>query len=324
MIIREYKSGDEISITELFLIASPRHLRTPMYWEWSNLRNPYGKSLSLVVEEDDKIIAHYSVVPLEMNVDDIVIVGGRSQQAVVHPNFRNLKVIMDLTDRVWKKAVNRFPFICSFPNDDFWKIKQKLMGWEKIGKFFADIISIPAVIEVLKHNSFQRFTVKRINRFPLEINKWLNKNKKGKIYPLKSAESLNWRFFAHPLHYYFVFGVYDNKTLAGYIVFKIYWDGKQAIGHFIDFDVKNNEEKYLLSLIEQLSLFSMRCKIINIIFWNGQSEYFNIFNQFNIKKGGFKTNFGIKFLDNKIQKKNKKILLDISQWNFTMALSDIF
>lgn len=322
MIIREYKSGDEISITELFLIASPRHLRIPRYWEWSNLRNPCGKGLSLVAEEDDKIIAHYSVVPIEISVDDIVIVGGRSQQAVVHPNFRNLKIIMDLTDRVWKKAADRFNFICSFPNDDFWKIKQRLMGWKKIDEFFADIISIPVVIEVLEHNSFQRFIVKRIRRFPLEINKWLNKNKKSKIYPLKSAESLNWKFFAHPLYYYFVFGVYD-KILVGYIALKIYWDGKQAIVHFIDFDVKDNKEEYLLSLIEQVSLFSIKCKIINIVFWNSQPEYFNIFNQFNIKKGGFKTNFGIKFLDNKIQKKNK-ILLNISQWSFTMALSDIF
>ena len=122
MIIREYKSGDEISITELFLIASPRHLRTPIYWKWSNLRNPYGKSLSLVVEEDDKIIAHYSVMPLKMSVDNVVVVGGFGQQAVVHPNFRNLKIIMDLTDKVWKKAAGRFEFIYGFPNDNFWKI----------------------------------------------------------------------------------------------------------------------------------------------------------------------------------------------------------
>lgn len=323
MIIREYKSGDEISITELFLIASPRHLRTPMYWEWSNLKNPYGKSLSLVAEEDKEIMAHYSVMPLKMSVDNVVVVGGFGQQAVVHPNFRNLKIIMDLTNKIWKKAADRFEFIYGFPNDNFWKINQMLMGWEKIDEFFADVISILTVIEVLKHNSFQRFIVKRINRFSLEINKWLNKNKKSKIYPLKSAESLNWRFFAHPLHYYFIFGVYDNKILVGYIVLKIYWDGKQAIGHFIDFDVKNNKKEYFLSLIEQVSLFLMRCKISNIIFWNNQSEYFDIFNQFDIKKGGFKTNFGIKFLNNKIQEKNK-ILLNISQWNFTMAFSDAF
>ena len=322
MIIRRYKPGDEISITELFLISSPRHLRTPVYWRWSNLKNPYGKSLSLVVEEDDKIIAHYSVMPLKMSVDgDVHVVGGFGQQAVVHPSFRNLKIIMDLTDKVWEKAASGFDFIYGFPNDSFWKISQMLMGWKKIGEFSADIISVPTVIEVLEHNPFRRFIVKRINRFPLGINGWLNKDKKGKIYPLKSAELLNWRFFAHPLHYYFVFGAFDDKIMVGYMVLKIYWDKKQTIGHFIDFDVEDNNEEYLLSLIRQASLFLMGCKIINIVFWNGQPEYSDIFNQFNIKKCGFKTNFGIKFLN---KQEKDKILLDISQWNFTMAFSDAF
>ncbi len=323
MIIREYKSGDEISITELFIISSPRHLRIPAYWEWSNLRNPYRKSLSLVTEEDNKIIAHYSVIPLRMSVDKLIVVGGFGQQAVVHPSFRNLKIIMDLTNKVWIKASERFEFIFGFPNDNFWKINQMLMGWKKVDEFFADIINIPTVVEILKHNPFQRFIVKRINKFPLEINKWLNNNRKSRIYPLKSAELLNWRFSDHPLHYYFIFGVYDDRAMVGYMVLKIYWDGKQVIGHFIDFDVKNNKKEYLISLIEQVSLFLMRCRISSIIFWNYQSEYFDVFNQLNVKKGGFKTNFGIKFLNNKIQKENK-ILLDISQWNFTMAFSDAF
>jgi len=324
MIVREYKSGDETSITELFLIASPRHLRNQVYWKWSNLWNPNGKSLSLVVEEENEIIAHYSILPYKINVDNAVVLGGLAQQAVVHPFFRNLKVFISLTDKVWEKAVGKFQFIYGFPsNDKILTMYQMLMNFKKIDEFLADVISIPTVIKVLKYNSFQRFTIKRINKFPLEINKWLNKNKNNKIYPLKSAELLNWRFFAHPLHYYFVFGVFDDEIMVGYMVFKIYWDGKQTIGHFIDFDVKNNNEEYLLSLTEHVSLFSMRCKITNIVFWNKQSECSDIFNQFGIKKGGFKINFCIKFLNNKIRKKNK-LLLDKSKWSFTMASTDAF
>lgn len=318
MLVREYKSGDETAITELFLMGSPRHLRTPLYWKWSNLWNPDGKSLSLVVEEENEIIAHYSILPYRVSVDNTIMIVGLAQQLVIHPHFRNLKVFMNLTNKLWEESANKFQFTYGFtPNDKILLTYQTLMGWEKIDKFPADIINIP--IKTLKNNSCQRFAIKRVDRFPLEMNEWLNKNKKSKIYPLKSAELLNWRFFDNPIYHYFVFGVYDNG-IVGYMVLKIYWDGEKAIGHFIDYDVKNNKEEYLISLIEETSLFLAKCKITDIVFWNKQPEYFDIFNQFDIKKGGFKVNFCIKFFDNE----KNKLLLDKSKWGFTMAFTDIF
>ena len=319
MIIREYKKSDEMAVTELCSIVSPRHLRTPEYWEWSNLQNPDGKSLSLVAEEENKIIAHYSILPCRFSVNNIEGMGGLAQLALVHPYFQNLKVFLNLTNELWKQAAKQFQFTYGFPSNDKIMITyESLMGWKKIDKFYADVINVSDIVKKLQY-PYRELSVKRIERFPVTINDWLNK-KKGGIHPLKSAELLNWRFPEHPQYHYYMFGVYDNE-LVGYMVLKIYWNGKRAIGHFIDFDVKDNKEKYLLALIRESSLFLSKCKIDEIIFWNKQKEYFDIFNQFDIKKGGFKINFVIKLFDGKV---DEKLFLDKSEWNFTMAFADAF
>ena len=320
MLIREYKQGDEAAITELVSIVTPRHPFTLDYLKWSNLQNPNGKSLSLVAEEKGEIIAHYAILPYKVGIDNTVIIGGLALQAVVHPYFQKLKLFLDLTNKLWEKATGRFQFTYGFPSNDRILITyEALMGWKKIDKFYADIINISNITKVLKDNPCQRLEVKKINKFPLEINKWLNNAKSG-IYPIKSAELLNWRFPKHPLFHYYIFGVYD-KGMVGYMVLKIYWDGKRAIGHFVDFDVKDNREEYLLALIRKSSLFFARYKIDDIIFWNRQSEYSDMFNQFDIKNGGFKINFAIKFFNDKM---DKKLFLDKSKWNFTMAFADAF
>jgi len=191
MIIRGYKLGDEIPITELFLIASPHHMRTPKYWKWSNLESPYGKSLSLIIEEEGRIIAHYSVMPWKIKVGSSVVKAGFAQQAVVHPNYRNLKIIMDLTEKVWAEATNRFDFIFGFPNDNFWKVNQMLMGWEKVDEFLADILYLDNISNTLEQDICKKFIIKRVYQFDNSIDSWVNKNKKSELYLLKNAKLLN-------------------------------------------------------------------------------------------------------------------------------------
>jgi len=323
MIIRGYKPGDEIPITELFLIASPRHLRTLKYWKWSNLESPYGKSLSLVVEEEGRIIAHYSVMPWEIKVGDSVVKAGFAQQAVVYPNYRNLKIIMDLTEKVWAEATNRFDFIFGFPNNNFWKVNQMLMGWEKVDEFLADVLYSDNISNTLEQDICKKFIVKRVYQFNNSIDSWVNKNKKNELYPLKNAKLLNWRFFWHPLNYYFVFGIYYNNSLVGYMANKIYYRNNETIGHFIDYEVKDNNKDFLLTLIKASILFFKESRINKIIFWNRQVEYMDVFKNLGVERIGFKTNMGVKFL-NSTTENAKEIILDISNWNLNMFLSDVF
>lgn len=320
MLIREYKQGDEAAITELVSIVTPRHPFTLEYLKWSNLQNPDGESLSLVAKEGNEIIAHYAILPYKVGINNNIIMGGLALQAVVHPYFQKLKLFLDLTNKLWEKATDRFQFTYGFPSNDRILITyESLMGWKKIDKFYADVINVPTVVKILKSNPCQNLEVKKIDKFPLEIDGWLNGKKSG-IYPIKSAKLLNWRFPRHPVYHYYIFGVYD-KEMVGYIVLKIYWNGKKAIGHFVDFDVEDNKEEYLLALIRESSLFFTRCKIDDIVFWNRQLEYSDMFDQLDIKKGGFKINFAIKFFNDKM---DKRLFLDKSKWNFTMAVADAF
>lgn len=307
MQIREYQVGDEAKITELFLIAETRHIKTIDYWLWSN---NLKDGLSMVVEDNNKIIGHYSIIPKKIKIAGEILKGGFAQQAVIHPRYRNLKILIDLTEKVWEKSKDRYDFIFGFPNDNIWKICQIFMDWQKIDKFYADILNVNNTINYFKQSQSKENSVKRVYSFPHGMDSWL---------PINKIRDLNWRFISHPLNYYFIFIAFDNNYPVGYMVVKLYHNGKKSIGHFIDYDIKDNRSNYMFALIKEATLFLDNCYINEIVFWNKKNESKEIFELFGIQKGAFKTNLGVKFLNKPDSK-----LLDKSNWSYTMALSDAF
>ena len=248
---------------------------------------------------------------------------GFGQQAVVHPSFRNLQVIVRLTEEVWKAAQKRFDLLFAFPNDNFWKIYQRLMGWEKVDEFMADLAAVDQAQEVVKNMKFKRFEIKRLHEFSPGIDAWLNTDKKCAVFFRKTADFLNWRLFRHPVCYYFVMGAYDAGRLVGYMALKLYWDGSQTVGHFIDYAAKGGDEDCIWSLVEAALSFFKMSRVKNIIFWNRQTEYIGAFNRLELQRRSFKTNFGVKFLSEGMKRKRGD-LLDIDKWSFSMAFSDAF
>ena len=177
--IRLAKKEDADLITDLFIASSPRHLRTRDFWLWSNFDNPSGKSLSVVMEVEGKIVAHYAILPLRFNVGSDQILLGFGQQAVVHPNFRDLRTIINLTEFLWEKAGSMFELVYAFPNDHFWKVKKLLMGWQVVSEFKAYEASINALEKFERGPNVE---IKRIHSFPKEIDSWLNESRNEKIY----------------------------------------------------------------------------------------------------------------------------------------------
>ncbi len=80
--VRLAREDDAERITDLFIIASPRHVRTKTFWIWSNIKNPLSNSLSVITECDNKIIAHYSLMPLGLSKKGEKIVIGSLGQLV--------------------------------------------------------------------------------------------------------------------------------------------------------------------------------------------------------------------------------------------------
>ena len=137
---------DVHSITTLFNVEVPRLTRNIAYYKWSNNNNPFGRSLCAVAKSKDKIIAHYSIMPMDFIVDGQKVTIGFGQQAIVKKGFRNIKIIKSLTDFIYEEAKKRFSCIYAFPNDNFFLVKNRLLGWEMVDVFYANIIPIKKVV----------------------------------------------------------------------------------------------------------------------------------------------------------------------------------
>ena len=85
--IREYKSGDEKGILNLFneiYTAS----REEEYWRWQFMENPWGESVIVVAEEDSKIIGQCTLIPTKIIINDKEILAGHSVDTMISKEYR--------------------------------------------------------------------------------------------------------------------------------------------------------------------------------------------------------------------------------------------
>ena len=81
MKIRKYKNKDEIQILKLDRLVEehPWNRRNLKNWYWKYKgKNPFGRSLVWVAEKEKKIVATFSVIPLEYILDKKTVLGGCS------------------------------------------------------------------------------------------------------------------------------------------------------------------------------------------------------------------------------------------------------
>ncbi len=299
-------------ITSLFNAVVPELARSVAYWQWSNQTSPCGRSLSAVTKCNGKIVAHYSVMPVDFYIDGKPVVLGFGQQAVVHKDFRNLKIITDLMGFIFGDIHKKFPYVYAFPNDNFFCVKKRLLGWRETEVFLADVMRVKDI-----HVTGTAIEVKPMDSFPgLD---WLNKNIKGNGLR-RSAAFLNWRFFQHPINHYTVLGAYDSGACVGYLVLKLY--GRQEdnalIGHLVDFDATNKDIAILKSLLTEAKNFFEFYGVEEIVFWNKDLGFKEFFHGL-ISGQGFKTNMCV-FAG----KNGPGSAITKESWSLTMAASDAF
>jgi len=87
---RLYKPGDEEDIIRLMRPYWPhlRSRRAREFWRWEYILCSQDEPIIMVAEHLGRIVGHYAVIPLRVNVGSEGVMGGRAAGAVVHPNYR--------------------------------------------------------------------------------------------------------------------------------------------------------------------------------------------------------------------------------------------
>jgi hypothetical protein len=317
MQIRKFKYGDEKQILKLDrLVETHRWNRRNLknwYWKY-NGNNPFGKAMIWVAEENKKVVATFSAIPLDYNINGKTVKGSCSIAMIVHPTYQNKGLIKFVADKLFEDAkFNKIKFIYGYPNQNAYQIHKKFFSYEDVSVQKMFYKKIKKNISILRKRNFDFIEVKK---FPNEINKFLLRvRNQHKVYLKRNLNFLNWRYIERPDYKYKVFIVKKEKKIFGYFVLKIYIEGKIIRGHIIDcfYDKKIDIFDEIINFSEEF-FFKKNCNEMTM--WLQGDDIAN--------KKLKKLRFSIagqrpmicKFLD---VNKNKKKYLNEKYWFFTMG-----
>ncbi len=315
--IRKYKKGDEKQILYLDRLVEihPWNRRNLKNWYWKYKgNNPYGKSLVWVATDKKKIVATFSIIPLEYIIDGKVVKGSCSIAMIVHPDYQNKGLIKFVADKLFNEAkINKIRFVYGYPNENAYQIHKVFFSYTDIS---MQKLYFQKIHKDLKIKLENKILINESERFDKADNKFLKKaSNQRKVSLKRTNDFLNWRYFDRPDYQYKVFKFVKNNNLIAYVVLKIYKEDKIIRGHIIDlfYDKKTNVFNEIINFSKK---YFIKNNCNELTLWLQGDELASK----KLKKQGFKVLSSrpmiCKFIDLKkkqISKLNKK------DWYFTMG-----
>ena len=98
--------------------------------------NIYNYSFHGMVKENSKVIGSYNVIPQEFEYLKKKKIFGLSVDTCFEKNYRgNLYNLRTIANMVYLELINdSIPFVYGQPNNKFYLVKKKVLGWKDIGK----------------------------------------------------------------------------------------------------------------------------------------------------------------------------------------------
>ncbi|EEH97520.1 MULTISPECIES: GNAT family N-acetyltransferase [Clostridium] len=210
------KIVDELK--SLYKVCLNKDLSTE-YFLWRYLNNPIDDFVLCIAREDNKIVASYSVLPINIVVDNEIIKAGISMPILVKPNFRNNGLSFELAIKVYEKLKERnYSLLLAFPNE--------IYHYNLVKKFgFEDIYEMPTLKLEIKDKDIYHINRCDIQKVDVDNDYKFNyslllKNNTSKIKIYKDVNYLKWIFRENPIEKYNNYVVSKNKLVLASLVLK--------------------------------------------------------------------------------------------------------
>jgi len=134
--VRPYAHEDEPQVLELLAHAlggGPLGQRSPAFFRWKHLDNPFGPSFMLVAERADRIIGLRAFMRWRFRAADRLIVAVRAVDTATHPDHQGLGVFRRLTTTALDALEGEVDLVFNTPNEKSLPGYLK-MGWETVGR----------------------------------------------------------------------------------------------------------------------------------------------------------------------------------------------
>lgn len=317
MQIRKYKKRDEIQILKLDRLVEthPWNRRNLKNWQWKYKGpNPSGKSLVWVAEENKKVVATFSIIPINYYIKKTHIKGSHSIAMIVHPKWQNKGLIKFVADKLFLSAKkNNIKFIYGYPNSNAYEIHKNFFQYQDISKQQIFFSKLKKNYNLNNYN----FKEKKVIRFSSEVDYLWNKIKNQQVACVERTKKfLNWRYANRPDVTYFLFKYYLNNEIIAYSVLKKYKEKNIIRGHIIDIFYDKTIENLFDFVIKKNCNFLYMKKCHEVELWL-QGDSFGI----DVLK---KNNFRVKSKRPLIAKnialdENFFKILNKNNWYFTMG-----
>lgn len=315
MEIRDYKIGDEHQILELFEIVFKQKLSLEN-WLWRFRDNPAGKHLIKLMWEGDKLIGHYAVSPVYMNVDDQKVLTAHSLTTMTHPAYGGKGIFKQLSLALYEDIENNLncKAVWGFPNNNSHYGFIKRLNWSNL----AVIHTLGLDPKKIQKKDI-KFKVKEIDRFVESHVNFINKQiiKFGKIFVLKDLFYLNWRFINKPNANYKCYE-FQSASSKAIVIVKFYQTKNQKHDlNIIDCYMDDYEEiqNYIGFIINNSKL-----KIEKVTLWKSLFDP----NHLSLEKQGFAPTLPQSYISARIHHSAPNSFSDFRNWNFSMSDSDVF
>ena len=243
LVVRPYRDVDEPEVLELLrgsLGGGPAGERTPEYFRWKHLENPFGRSYMIVAESDRRIVGFRALMRWRFRVDDRTIEAVRPVDTVTHPDYRGRGIFSLLTQRALDSLKGEVDLVFNTPNLDSLPGYLK-MGWQVVGQLPVSVricrpsrfiagrfgrargsdegpsnrprIAAPTAAEVL---SRERGIVGLIDRSEVASGAYATPT---------DVDYLRWRYGAAPLLGYHAIWEERDGALAGVVFFRARREG---------------------------------------------------------------------------------------------------
>lgn len=238
--IRFYRSGDESQINRLF--EAVFHInRSIEEWRWKFQDNPLGKSVIIVGELDNKIVAHSAAIPIAVKIGDEILICYQSLDSMSDPATYKKFIFPRVFKRMQEEAKNMQQIYFGLTNKKAHALltskRLRVMDIGKIDIFSAKLSAIFSSFPGIKQCEFN---LTEVNEFDDRFTYlWGDLSSAYKIAVIREREYLNWRYVGKPNNNYNIFAS-ENNGIKGYIVLKIFESNGLKIGSIIDLFVSRD------------------------------------------------------------------------------------
>lgn len=247
MELREYMSGDEEEILNLFHLAFKKPL-SKAFWEWRFKYNPFLKNPMINLMWDGNTMAgHYAVSASQIMYKGQSFLSSLSGTTMTHPNYEGKGIFTKLALSLYDRIAQDYGIVSvlGFPNQFSHYGLVKKIGWTDVE--IVPVFRIQADLLTSSCNSAEINTIQEFNESHATFIQNCIADLGFEVYTDRSAKYLNWRYLQCPINKYHCIEYKQYGEIKGIIIGKEYEiDGRHEID-VVDFFC--NEDLNTLSLL---------------------------------------------------------------------------